>query len=252
MPRKGNTFGSGIVPTKNPTTAPSPSIRAAQAFPEACTEGGRVSTRSARSIAITALIAKSIRYIDSTARTMVKELLLAVLRSVNMEATPRVYPKSNMANTQMAVPISMYGRRLPRRDVVVSASMPIMGCIMRPESGPARNTAAMEDFERPSESRYGDAYPISTDQNICTPRSPIVNVGMCNHLGPTIRAFPTNFWERDGVANGIGAKPVIGKRSSYGQEKGDKFFNVQSWGPSTGNLYNAQNEEEISDCIGLT
>ena len=38
---------------KNPATLPTPDIRAAQALPEACLEEGSVSTRRARSTAIT-------------------------------------------------------------------------------------------------------------------------------------------------------------------------------------------------------
>lgn len=37
------------------------------------------------------------------------------------------------------------------------ACSPIRGCIIRPESGPATNTTAMLDFDRPRESRYGEA-----------------------------------------------------------------------------------------------
>lgn len=34
---------------------------------------------------------------------------------------------------------------------------PIIGCIIRPESGPARNTTAMLDFDSPRDNRYGEA-----------------------------------------------------------------------------------------------
>ena len=41
--------------TKNPITLPIPSMRAAQALPEACSEEGIVSTRRARSTACTTM-----------------------------------------------------------------------------------------------------------------------------------------------------------------------------------------------------
>jgi hypothetical protein len=34
---------------------------------------------------------------------------------------------------------------------------PINGCMMSPESGPARKTIAMLDFVNPKDKRYGDA-----------------------------------------------------------------------------------------------
>lgn len=62
-----------------------------------------------------------------------------------------------MLATLRAHPPSMYGRLRPQRDVELSANTPINGWIKNPESGPARNTIAMFDLVRPSESRYGDA-----------------------------------------------------------------------------------------------
>ena len=86
--------------------------------------------------------------------------------------------------------------------------MPITGCTMRPESGPARKTIAISDLDRPSESKYGEAvmtsvfvstranftgtqpYDISTDQSVCTPKRPTVSDGSRAQAGPTTRATP--------------------------------------------------------------
>lgn len=95
-----------------------------------------------------------------------------------------------MPKTQRIVPSNIYGRLLPNRDVLLSASTPMRGCMTSPERGPARKTMAMDDFERPRERRYGDAYPISTDQKIWTPSKLIVRVGKCNQEGPRIRGEP--------------------------------------------------------------
>ncbi len=55
---------------KNPTTLPTPSIRAAHAFPAAWSDGGSVSTRSARSTACTA----EIHYLEIRGINMCYEL----------------------------------------------------------------------------------------------------------------------------------------------------------------------------------
>lgn len=89
---------------------------------------------------------------------------------------------------------------------------PINGCMTRPERGPATNTTAILDFDRPRDKRYGEAdkgmsfnitvsaeeyhnapYDISTLQNICIPSNPTVRVGRCDHWGPTILESPLNF-----------------------------------------------------------
>ena len=76
-----------------------------------------------------------------------------------------------------------------------SAKIPIKGCIIKPERGPASSTIAMLDLERPTETRYGGAYDISTDQNICTPKRPRVMAGSCKETGPYIRETPINLFE---------------------------------------------------------
>lgn len=83
-----------------------------------------------------------------------KERLAAVLsQPVKTAATPLVKPRSNIATTQMPVPSNIYGLLLPNREVELSAKAPISGCTTSPESGPATNTAAIEDFERPNDKR---------------------------------------------------------------------------------------------------
>jgi hypothetical protein len=62
-----------------------------------------------------------------------------------------------MAEMQITVPNNMYGLLLPNRDVQLSASTPINGCIIRPESGPATNTTATLDLDNPSDNKYGEA-----------------------------------------------------------------------------------------------
>jgi len=62
-----------------------------------------------------------------------------------------------MAEMQIIVPNNMYGLLRPNREVQLSASTPISGCIMRPESGPATNTKAMFDLDNPRDNKYGEA-----------------------------------------------------------------------------------------------
>ena len=78
---------------------------------------------------------------------------------MNIEATPQVYPRSDIPKIQTTVLTNMYGHGhlLPKRDVELSVNTPMAGCIRRPERGPARNTMVVEDFERPSERSQGDA-----------------------------------------------------------------------------------------------
>lgn len=71
----------------------------------------------------------------------------------------------------MTQPPIIHGRRRPKRDFDRSASMPesvsektlnlitvpMSGCMIKPESGPATNTSDIKDFDRPSSSRYGEA-----------------------------------------------------------------------------------------------
>lgn len=94
----------------------------------------------------------------------------------------------------MMVPAIMYGRRLPNLEVQLSANTPTSGCITKPERGPATNTIAIFDFDKPSERRYGEAYDISTLQKIWIPKKPTVKVGICDHFGPMIFDTPLNFW----------------------------------------------------------
>jgi hypothetical protein len=94
---------------------------------------------------------------------------------VNIDANHLVYPSRSIANTQMMIPASMYGRLLPNLEVQLSArtpggtiqfekyrdlsskNAPIRGCTTKPETGPATNTMAIFDFESPRERRYGEA-----------------------------------------------------------------------------------------------
>jgi hypothetical protein len=80
-----------------------------------------------------------------------------------------------MATMQMTVPTNMYGLRRPKREVELSANvpnaskniskgtakfnacLPMSGCMMRPDKGPATKTIAILDFDKPSERRYGEA-----------------------------------------------------------------------------------------------
>ena len=41
---------------------------------------------------------------------------------------------------------------------------PMRGCTIRPDNGPARNAMAVNDFDRPSLMRYGEAAEI--EQNV--------------------------------------------------------------------------------------
>jgi hypothetical protein len=95
-----------------------------------------------------------------------------------------------MPPTHSTHPPRIYGLRRPHREVLVSAYAPTSGWTRRPESGPARKTRATCDVVRPRERRYGEAYDISTDQKIWTPRRPMVSVGRCAQRGPTTRAVP--------------------------------------------------------------
>lgn len=92
-----------------------------------------------------ALIEKSIQYIDRTASQIVSASFLNrwedivrfgikremycsytadVLSVVNMVATGRVYPRRSMAKRHRMDPPIMYGRRLPKEDVELSAKTP--------------------------------------------------------------------------------------------------------------------------------
>ena len=74
-----------------------------------------------------------------------------------MEATGRVNPSKSIAAVQITVPNDMYGLLRPNREVQLSANTPMIGCIMRPESGPAINTMAILDWDNPSDNGDGEA-----------------------------------------------------------------------------------------------
>ena len=110
--------------------------------------------------------------------------------------------------------------------------LPIAGWTSNPESGPARKTRDMYDFDRPSERRYGDAisipvhlyhyftttatsntdspYESSTDQRTDTPKKPMVTMGRRVACGPAILEVPCHCvveWE-SATRRGSG-NPVI-------------------------------------------
>lgn len=100
---------------------------------------------------------KSIRNIDSTASHIVNMSLESLSQPVNTDATGLVNPSKSIANAQTREPSNMYGLRRPNRDVELSASTPINGCIIKPDNGPAINTVANLDLVSPKESKYGEA-----------------------------------------------------------------------------------------------
>jgi hypothetical protein len=72
---------------------------------------------------------------------------------VNKPTSSDVHPSSRrLAPTRTAPPI-MNGRLLPYFDVERSDMAPTMGCMMRPESGPAIHTREVFDFVSPNRRR---------------------------------------------------------------------------------------------------
>ena len=143
--------------TKNPARPPNPFIRPAHALPSSCSFEGNESTTNARSVLITALILKSMRYIAHTA----KNIAIQLPAPIRLD-TSRAQPRSIIAKTQIRQPAIMYGRRRPNRDLERSANAPTRGWTIRPESGPAMKTRDMYDFDRPRSSRNGEATGCQT------------------------------------------------------------------------------------------
>jgi len=71
-----------------------------------------------------------------------------------------VKPSRMMAPTQTKEPTIINGLRLPNLEREWSASTPISGCTINPLSGPAMKTMDMSDFDRPKESKYGEAAEV--------------------------------------------------------------------------------------------
>jgi hypothetical protein len=80
--------------------------------------------------------------------------LFAVSSFVIKYLTTSFVQPSNIRNIATnIVPKNMKGLRRPQREVERSATTPTMGCIIRPESGPATHTREILDFVRPSSRR---------------------------------------------------------------------------------------------------
>jgi hypothetical protein len=89
-----------------------------------------------------------------TARTMVA--LFALSLSVTKCCTTSfVNPNNSKKKHTKTVPITMKGLLLPHRLLDLSATTPTMGCMIRPDNGPAIQTREIFDFVKPSSRRYG-------------------------------------------------------------------------------------------------
>ncbi len=55
----------------------------------------------------------------------------------------------------MTEPMAMMGRLLPHFDVDWSATTPIIGWTIKPDTGPATQTSDVCPFDRPRDRRYG-------------------------------------------------------------------------------------------------
>jgi hypothetical protein len=111
-----------------------------------------------------------------------------LLRPVNIAANSRVKPRRSILPAHKAHPPNMYGLLRPQRDVELSASTPINGCIRNPDRGPARNTMAIFDLVRPRDSKYGDAItPVNASRAWGLKRSahrmPLGQTMRLGHLG---------------------------------------------------------------------
>jgi hypothetical protein len=91
------------------------------------------------------------------------------LSFTNQPTSSPVQPNIKKHTTTAAVPKAMNGRLLPQRLVLLSDSIPITGCMIRPDSGPATHTRLNLLLLRPSDRRYGEAYVISVPQQNCSP-----------------------------------------------------------------------------------
>lgn len=83
-------------------------------------------------------------------------IVLAGLGSETKEATISfVNPRAIRLQATMMEPITMMGRLLPHFDVDSSATTPIIGCTIKPETGPATQTMDVCPLVSPRDRRYG-------------------------------------------------------------------------------------------------
>src|SRR5215469_14341020 len=142
---------------------PIATILLAHAEPSCCFDAGNTSTIKLLVLACTALIAKSTPYMLKTANEIaIGRLLLS--SSTKMLRNSVVHPSKRSERLTTIVPTAINGLLRPYFDVERSANMPTIGCIIRPESGPAIQTRETCDLVRPRFNRYGVQYPISIPQ----------------------------------------------------------------------------------------
>lgn len=73
----------------------------------------------------------------------------------NIPTSSEVHPSTSRQIATIMEPPIMNGRRLPHFERERSAMIPTIGCIIRPDSGPAIHTNDVRDFVKPSWRRYG-------------------------------------------------------------------------------------------------
>lgn len=100
------------------------------------------------------------------------------LSETNEAMISLVKPRERRPNATITEPMAIIGRLLPHRDVDSSARTPMIGCTIRPDSGPATQTRDVCPLVRPSDSRYGVQYVISTPHVKVIPTEAHVNKAM--------------------------------------------------------------------------
>ena len=83
-----------------------------------------------------------------------------------------VNPSVSKLNATISAPPAMKGRRRPHFDVQESDMAPTMGCVKRPESGPAIQTSDVLDLVRPRLRRYGVQSGARSRESSCQHKLP--------------------------------------------------------------------------------